>query len=62
MAVHLDHLMVPSRSYRHFLLGLREQVRRHYRDGLSDFEMKPRIAQRSTPTGIGLGWMRAWDP
>jgi glyoxylase-like metal-dependent hydrolase (beta-lactamase superfamily II) len=34
-----------ARNYRHFLLGLREQVRRHYRDGLSDFEMKPRIAQ-----------------
>lgn len=34
-----------ARNYRHFLLGLREQVRRHYRDGLSDFEMKQRIAQ-----------------
>jgi hypothetical protein len=45
MAVHLDHLMAPPRNYRHFLPGLREQVRRHYRDGLSDFEMKPRIAQ-----------------
>jgi glyoxylase-like metal-dependent hydrolase (beta-lactamase superfamily II) len=32
-----------ARNYRHFLETLREQVRRHYRNGLSDFEMKPKI-------------------
>lgn len=34
-----------ARNYRLFLVTLREQVRRHYRNGLSDFEMKPRIAE-----------------
>jgi glyoxylase-like metal-dependent hydrolase (beta-lactamase superfamily II) len=34
-----------TRNYRLFLVTLREQVRRNYRNGLSDFEMKPRIAE-----------------
>lgn len=34
-----------TRNYRLFLVTLREQVRRHYRNGLSDFEMKPKIAE-----------------
>jgi glyoxylase-like metal-dependent hydrolase (beta-lactamase superfamily II) len=32
-------------TYRRFLETVREQVRRHYRNGLSDFEMKPRVAE-----------------
>lgn len=32
-------------NYRRLLETMREQVRRHYRSGLSDFEMKPRIAE-----------------
>jgi glyoxylase-like metal-dependent hydrolase (beta-lactamase superfamily II) len=31
-------------TYRRFLETVREQVRHHYRNGLSDFEMKPRVA------------------
>jgi glyoxylase-like metal-dependent hydrolase (beta-lactamase superfamily II) len=37
-----------ARNYRLFLVTLREQVRRNYRNGLSDFEMKPRIAKALT--------------
>lgn len=32
-------------NYRRFLETVREQVRHHYRNGLSDFEMKPRVAE-----------------
>lgn len=32
-------------NYRRFLETMREQVRHHYRNGLSDFEMKPRVAE-----------------
>lgn len=32
-------------SYRRLLETMREQVRQNYRNGLSDFEMKPRIAE-----------------
>jgi glyoxylase-like metal-dependent hydrolase (beta-lactamase superfamily II) len=31
-------------KYRHFLETMREQVRTHFRNGLSDFEMKPKIS------------------
>jgi glyoxylase-like metal-dependent hydrolase (beta-lactamase superfamily II) len=32
-------------NYRRFLETMREQVRQNYRNGLSDFEMKPKIAE-----------------
>jgi glyoxylase-like metal-dependent hydrolase (beta-lactamase superfamily II) len=41
-------------NYRRFLETMREQVRQHYRNGLSDFEMKPRIAE-------ALGAYRNWS-
>jgi len=41
-------------NYRRFLETMREQVRLNYRKGLSDFEMKPRVAE-------ALGDYRNWS-
>jgi hypothetical protein len=41
-------------NYRRFLETVREQVRLNYRKGLTDFEMKPNIAE-------ALGAYRNWS-
>lgn len=41
-------------NYRRFLETMREQVRTHFRKGLSDFEMKPKVAE-------ALGNYRSWS-
>lgn len=38
-----------AKAYRRFLETTREQVRVHYRNGLSDFEMKPKVAAALAP-------------
>lgn len=38
-----------AKAYRRFLETMREQVRLNYRNGLSDFEMKPKVAAALAP-------------